>query len=113
LLAAHPQAHAAPTLAPTSRQYSEHCSLPTSKLGPRCGAPCECGCTPLRLARPEPCAQGDSLLFAAGAFAGMGKLSLAPLAAVFLTSAVLGDAVNYVVGQKLGEGGMPGRMAMG
>ncbi|KAG1656784.1 hypothetical protein FOA52_007832 [Chlamydomonas sp. UWO 241] len=45
---------------------------------------------------------GDSLLFAAGAFAGMGKLSLPLLMVIFMTSAILGDAVNYAVGQKLG-----------
>lgn len=46
---------------------------------------------------------GDSLLFATGAFAGMGQLNLVTLALVFLTSAVLGDAVNYAVGNKLGK----------
>ncbi|KAL6749717.1 snare associated Golgi protein-domain-containing protein [Haematococcus lacustris] len=45
---------------------------------------------------------GDSLLFAAGAFAGMGRLDLVTLVAVFLTSAILGDALNYWVGNKLG-----------
>jgi membrane-associated protein len=45
---------------------------------------------------------GDSLLFAAGAFAGMGKLALAPLAATFASAAVLGDALNYAIGQRLG-----------
>jgi membrane-associated protein len=45
---------------------------------------------------------GDSLLFAAGAFAGMGQLNVAVLFAVFMTSAVLGDAVNYGIGSKLG-----------
>jgi len=46
---------------------------------------------------------GDSLLFAAGAFAGMGKLCVWRLLAVFLSSAILGDAVNYLVGSKLGS----------
>lgn len=45
---------------------------------------------------------GDSLLFAAGAFAGMGRLDLGILAAVFIVSAILGDAVNYAVGARLG-----------
>jgi len=45
---------------------------------------------------------GDSLLFAAGAFAGMGQLDLWKLFCVFMTSAVLGDAVNYAIGSKLG-----------
>jgi membrane protein DedA with SNARE-associated domain len=35
--------------------------------------------------------------------AGLGQLSLPILAAVFITSAVLGDAVNYAIGNKLGE----------
>lgn len=35
--------------------------------------------------------------------AGMGKLNVAYLMAVFLTSAILGDAVNYAVGSKLGS----------
>ncbi|CAD7694697.1 unnamed protein product [Ostreobium quekettii] len=46
---------------------------------------------------------GDSLLFAAGAFAGIGKLSLPILLAVFITSAIIGDAVNYAVGAWLGD----------
>lgn len=46
---------------------------------------------------------GDSLLFAAGAFAGMGQLNISLLFAVFITSAVLGDAVNYAIGNKLGR----------
>lgn len=45
---------------------------------------------------------GDSLLFAAGAFSGMGKLSAPILMAVFIVSAILGDAVNYAIGNKLG-----------
>lgn len=35
--------------------------------------------------------------------AGMGQLNLCYLFAVFITSAVLGDAVNYAIGNKLGE----------
>ncbi|KAI8466788.1 MAG: snare associated Golgi protein-domain-containing protein [Monoraphidium minutum] len=46
---------------------------------------------------------GDSLLFAAGAFAGMGQLDAAALFGVFMSSAVLGDAVNYAVGARLGK----------
>ena len=46
---------------------------------------------------------GDSLLFAAGAFAGMGALHLPTLLAVFVTAAFLGDAVNYAAGAFLGE----------
>jgi membrane-associated protein len=33
----------------------------------------------------------------------MGQLNIGLLFAVFMTSAVLGDAVNYAIGSKLGE----------
>lgn len=33
----------------------------------------------------------------------MGQLNIGLLFAVFITSAVLGDAVNYAIGNKLGE----------
>ena len=46
---------------------------------------------------------GDSLLFTAGTFAARGSLSLGLLIATFLSSAILGDAVNYAVGKWLGE----------
>ena len=46
---------------------------------------------------------GDSLLFASGAFAGLGRLSVGLLCAVFLSSAILGDAVNYAIGHKFGK----------
>lgn len=46
---------------------------------------------------------GDSLLFATGALAGMGKLAVGPLVAVYLSAAVLGDAVNYAIGSWLGR----------
>ncbi len=45
---------------------------------------------------------GDSLLFACGALSALGSLDLATLLAVFLTSAFLGDAVNYAAGKFLG-----------
>lgn len=45
---------------------------------------------------------GDSLLFAAGAFAATGLLQLQLLMAVFIVAAVLGDAVNYAIGNWLG-----------
>jgi membrane-associated protein len=47
---------------------------------------------------------GDSLLFAAGAFAAPGQpLSLGMLVAVLCLAAVLGDTANYWVGYLLGE----------
>ncbi|KAK9836612.1 hypothetical protein WJX74_004344 [Apatococcus lobatus] len=45
---------------------------------------------------------GDSLLFTAGTFAARGSLDLGLLLVTFLTSAILGDAVNYAVGKWLG-----------
>lgn len=49
-----------------------------------------------------PLLPGDSLLFAAGAFASKGALSL-PLLLVLLTvAAIAGDSMNYAVGQFLG-----------
>ena len=45
---------------------------------------------------------GDSLLFVAGAIAGVGGMSLPLLLGLLTVAAVLGDAVNYAVGRALG-----------
>src|SRR5262245_64925387 len=45
---------------------------------------------------------GDSLLFAAGALAGGGSLNVLMVSAVLLIAAVLGDTVNYQIGQVIG-----------
>ena len=45
---------------------------------------------------------GDSLLFAAGAFAATGAFQIALLILVFFTAAVIGDTVNYQIGKKVG-----------
>lgn len=45
---------------------------------------------------------GDSLLFASGAFAAMGAFHIAILLIGFFTAAVIGDTVNYHIGQKAG-----------
>eukprot|EP00955_Chlamydomonas_euryale_P005167 55149-Chlamydomonas_euryale.AAC.9 len=37
------------------------------------------------------------------AVAGMGKLSLPVLMAIFITAAILGDMVNYAIGDKFGR----------
>lgn len=49
-----------------------------------------------------PLLPGDSLLFAAGSFAGMGMLNLAFLMVLLFIAAVLGDTVNYYFGKKIG-----------
>jgi membrane-associated protein len=46
---------------------------------------------------------GDSLLFAAGAFAAAGSLRLLPMLAVFLVAAIVGDLVNYAMGKHVGR----------
>ena len=46
---------------------------------------------------------GDSLLFAAGALAATGKLSLVVVLVSLIVAAVLGDAANYLLGAKFGE----------
>ena len=46
---------------------------------------------------------GDSLLFAAGAFAADGLLNVWGLIVLLIIAAVLGDAVNYSIGHYLGE----------
>ncbi len=46
---------------------------------------------------------GDSLLFASGAFAGMGDLNLLVLFVLLSFAALLGNIVNYHVGRLLGE----------
>ena len=49
-----------------------------------------------------PILPGDSLLFAAGALAATGALDIWILLALLITAAVLGDAVNYMVGDAVG-----------
>jgi membrane-associated protein len=46
---------------------------------------------------------GDSLLFAAGAFAANGSLSIWALIGALIAAAVLGDTANYAIGHFLGS----------
>ena len=50
-----------------------------------------------------PLLPGDSLLFAAGAFASLGSLNIAVLFLVLGIAAVLGDTVNYLIGKTIGS----------
>jgi membrane-associated protein len=45
---------------------------------------------------------GDSLLFAAGALASQGAFNVHLLAILLLIAAVIGDAVNYAIGRRMG-----------
>ncbi len=49
-----------------------------------------------------PLLPGDSLLFAAGTFAGLGALSYWPLFFLLCAAAILGDTLNYAIGHYLG-----------
>jgi membrane-associated protein len=52
---------------------------------------------------------GDSLLFAAGAFAAGGSLSIAALIGALMAAAILGDTANYWIGHFLGHRLIGGR----
>lgn len=52
---------------------------------------------------------GDSLLFAAGALAGLGSLQVLWLFVLLLVAAILGDTVNYWLGSKVGPKVFDGR----
>ena len=53
---------------------------------------------------------GDSLLFAAGAFAARGALDIGLLVPVLLVAAIIGDTVNYWIGHKIGRRAFSGRI---
>jgi membrane-associated protein len=56
-----------------------------------------------------PILPGDSLLFAAGAFAARGSLDLGTLMLLLVVAAVLGDAANYSIGYFLGPKVLSGK----
>ena len=45
---------------------------------------------------------GDSLLFVAGALAGIGALDLATVVGLLLVAAIMGDNLNYAIGRRVG-----------
>jgi membrane-associated protein len=49
-----------------------------------------------------PILPGDSLLFAAGAIAATGALDIRLVVPLLIVAAVLGDAVNYAIGRRVG-----------
>jgi membrane-associated protein len=56
-----------------------------------------------------PILPGDSLLFAAGAFAAAGSLDLTILLILLSIAAILGDAANYSIGHYLGPRALTGK----
>jgi len=53
---------------------------------------------------------GDSLLFAAGAFAAAGSLNVWIVAGLLFAAAVLGDAMNYRIGRKVSANAADGKL---
>lgn len=46
---------------------------------------------------------GDSLLFAAGAFAAKGSFDIWKLSGILIAAAIIGDSVNYAIGKAIGD----------
>lgn len=57
-----------------------------------------------------PLLPGDSLLFAAGAFAALGAFKLPLLLGLLMIAAILGDTVNYWIGARIGPRAFSGNV---
>ncbi len=57
-----------------------------------------------------PLLPGDSLLFAAGAFAALGAFELPVLMLLLMIAAILGDTVNYWIGARIGPRAFTGNV---
>jgi membrane-associated protein len=57
-----------------------------------------------------PLLPGDSLLFAAGAFAALGAFKLPLLLLLLMLAAILGDSVNYWIGARIGPRAFSGNV---
>jgi membrane-associated protein len=55
---------------------------------------------------------GDSLLFAAGAFAALGMMRVDLLIVLLIVAAILGDTVNYWIGHWIGPRAFSGRIPL-
>lgn len=53
---------------------------------------------------------GDSLIFAAGTFAGMGHLNIVVLLIILMAAAILGDTANYWIGHYIGDRAFSGNI---
>jgi membrane-associated protein len=53
---------------------------------------------------------GDSLIFAAGTFAGLGSLHILPLYLLLTVAAIIGDTVNYWIGHFIGPKAFSGNI---
>ena len=57
-----------------------------------------------------PLLPGDSLLFAAGAFAALGSFEIIPLILLLIVAAIAGDTVNYWIGARIGPRAFSGNV---